>query len=763
MPYSPSVILSNTPPSMRRNGTNTATQILGSKTGVEVGACYWKLHPTQPRFMVVFKHKKDRDHWYNNSTKLQEMKSHGVRVSTVWYSRDMDKVVSEEESRALISDGGGGAEKRKKGVNYLQILEERDRKLKVKSESVPSSVLNMSALSEGIEDLDKLNVSQSSCVQEGIVKPALSLSSIPNITNLPPPVTSNSKKVLGSSLQHVTKTPTTLTPIKKMSQDFSMPPAPLRLPLHVQSAPLNVHKPSQGSPIGLENRSNILKKLESFVLESLGSDKENKRSGEMEQISKDVAQSWHGHREQLEKIYETVLSEDSPDMSKLTQELAKANLREGERGITKEQVLSWTKEFLFRVGVRAGSDTEERFTKFLQLNNSQFKISIDEIKFIMQRNGIDINQMCKAFSENSTSLGFKKFVKISVNIDGNLLDAFTSVFLDFFKSKMEEHAAKTARRGQLLCSIKTEPKKGPKGTVRKDVSMDKVAKLLAKNEIKAIKNIVNDLNIESKTLAMKNSALEDEVGRLIEEKNNLATEAKLNKEDLHSKMVMANQENKALRSTNTSLQEELSRSRIEKIEANNRIEKILNFVSVVDGAVKEGSPDIEQLAGSQSDAEDNEVKKIQEAIRHLLVKNKDLKDRGEIIRNTRTVKFVTSEVTISNEVAKDLVFNTNKDVGINKDLLEKEVGKKVLGIKFRQGKGKGWRFLKVEEGLINPPAYGWSDREYLLVTQDDEEGNHGHLGQGCISTPGHSRRQNSNVREGPMFPPHLGGPRISTM
>ena len=313
MPYSPSVILSNTPPSMRRNGTNTATQILGSKTGVEVGACYWKLHPTQPRFMVVFKHKKDRDHWYNNSTKLQEMKSHGVRVSTVWYSRDMDKVVSEEESRALISDGGGGAEKRKKGVNYLQILEERDRKLKVKSESVPSSVLNMSALSEGIEDLDKFNVSQSSCVQEGIVKPALSLSSIPNITNLPPPVTSNSKKVLGSSLQHVTKTPTTLTPIKKMSQDFSMPPAPLRLPLHVQSAPLNVHKPSQGSPIGLENKSNILKKLESFVLESMGSDKENKMLGNFGTNFQRRGLSWHANREKLENIYEEVPSEELID------------------------------------------------------------------------------------------------------------------------------------------------------------------------------------------------------------------------------------------------------------------------------------------------------------------------------------------------------------------------------------------------------------------------------------------------------------------
>jgi len=752
MPFSPAVILSNTPPSLRRNGTNTATQILGSKTGVEVGACYWKLHPTLPRFMVVFKHKKDRDQWYNSSSKLQQLKSQGVKVATVWYSRDMDKVISEEESRAIMLDGDGGnvgGGRGKKGGNYLKILEERDRKDDPKEVSVPSAVLNMSALSEGIEDLDKLNTSQLSFhAKKG--KSALTLLSIPNITNLPPPVSSKSKKVFPS-----TKKP--LTPLMNMSQDFSVPPPPLRLPLHVQSVPVPAPKHSQAPPIGLEFSSNILKKLESFVFESLGSDKENKMVGEFERISKDVAQSWHENREQLEKIYEAVLSsEESTDVSKLTEELAKVNNWEGGRGISKEQILTWTKEFLVNVGGKAGSDTEERFAIFLHKNNCQFKISIDEIKFIMQRNGLNISQMCKAFSENSTSAGFKSFVKISVNIDGNLLDAFTNVFLDFFKSKMEEHTARNARRGQLLCSMKTDTRKGSKGKVAKDVSMDKVAKLLAKNEVKAIKNLVNDMNTETKTLAMKNSALEDEVSKLVIEKNKLATEVKLNKEDLHAKVIMANQENKVLRSTNTSLQEQLSRTKEEKNQESTKIEKILNFVCMVDEAVKEGSADVEELVGSRSDAEDTEVKKIQEAIRSLLMDNDGPK--GKFMN---TVKLVIPEATSSQGISKDFVLTSNKDGMINRDLLEKEAGKKVLGLKFKQGKGKGWRFLKVEEGQINPPACGWGEREYLVVTEDDE-GN-GHLGQGCISTPGHSKRQSSNVRVGPMFPPHLGGPRISTM
>merc|ERR1719193_2581076 len=176
--------------------------------------------------------------------------------------------------------------------------------------------------------------------------------------------------------------------------------------------------------------------------------------------------------------------------------------------------------------------------------------------------------------------------------------------------KVEEHTAKNARRGQLLCSMKTDTRKGSKGKVVKDVSMDKVAKLLAKNEVKAIKNIVNDMNTEAKTLAMKNSALEDEVGKLVIEKKKLATEVKLNKEDLHAKVIMANQENKVLRSTNTSLQEQLSRIREEKNQESSKLEKILNFVCMVDEAVKEGSADVE-VVGSQSESEDTEVKKIQ--------------------------------------------------------------------------------------------------------------------------------------------------------
>ena len=100
----------------------------------------------------------------------------------------------------------------------------------------------------------------------------------------------------------------------------------------------------------------------------------------------------------MEKTYEAVLSEASSNISKLSEVLDKEYLLEGEFGVSRQQALGWTKEFLAKAGIRAGSDMEERFARFLLKNGSKFKISIDEIKFIMLRNGLDINSICNLHS-----------------------------------------------------------------------------------------------------------------------------------------------------------------------------------------------------------------------------------------------------------------------------------------------------------------------------------------------------------------------------
>ena len=80
------VILNNIPKHLMKNGQMISQTVLGSKTDKEVGACFWKIHANQPKFMIIFKHKTDRDSWHKNSSLLKDvMVKHGVRTTLVWY------------------------------------------------------------------------------------------------------------------------------------------------------------------------------------------------------------------------------------------------------------------------------------------------------------------------------------------------------------------------------------------------------------------------------------------------------------------------------------------------------------------------------------------------------------------------------------------------------------------------------------------------------------------------------------------------------
>ena len=89
MSTSPGVIINNIPASWRRNGPMISQELTGSRTGKELGACFWKVHPNLHKFMIVFKQKSDRDTWVNSNKLLKEMtEKHKLRVISVSYNRD---------------------------------------------------------------------------------------------------------------------------------------------------------------------------------------------------------------------------------------------------------------------------------------------------------------------------------------------------------------------------------------------------------------------------------------------------------------------------------------------------------------------------------------------------------------------------------------------------------------------------------------------------------------------------------------------------
>merc|ERR1719318_1679363 len=180
-------------------------------------------------------------------------------------------------------------------------------------------------------------------------------------------------------------------------------------------------------------------------------------------------------------------------------------------------------------------------------------------------------------------------------------------------------------------------------------------------------------------------------------KNKLETEVKLTKEDCHEKIRTANQENKMLRARNTSLQDDLRTKKEEEEEAKSRSDDLANFVNKFSEAVSKGDTAVEQLLiASTKKKDDKEVCKLKETLGAIFtLKNADKK----------TVKLITSEDIASKDFRR-LVVAINEENLVALTDVEKVVGKKVCGMKFKQGKSKGWKNLKVDKGFVTSPVTG---------------------------------------------------------
>ena len=136
----PAVQLDDLPRHVRRNGMTSSLAFLGSKTGKEVGACFWRVHPSLPRFTVVFKRVEERNNWYDSSQLLREMeRSHGVRSTRIFYNRELDQVVGGERE-------GEGPAGRKFDDNNNTMVDRTPRK--------PESIKTV--MKDELQDLDEI-------------------------------------------------------------------------------------------------------------------------------------------------------------------------------------------------------------------------------------------------------------------------------------------------------------------------------------------------------------------------------------------------------------------------------------------------------------------------------------------------------------------------------------------------------------------------------------------------------------------------------
>lgn len=217
----------------------------------------------------------------------------------------------------------------------------------------------------------------------------------------------------------------------------------------------------------------------------------------------------------------------------------------------------------------------------------------------------------------------------------------------------------------------------------------------------------------------------------------LSEELTLARDEAREKMKFAQQENKVLRSRNSGLNEEAADVRAKLDDAHNK----LNYVYKALDCLIAGDDINVDLDGNNNVDED--VARVVKALGILKSCFQSGKRKGQ--GGHVKVNLVTDE-------GKKLYIHSNKNNNIFVPDLEKLIGKTVSCLRVSHVMTGGHKDYLPENGYIDSPVLGWSDREYQVVTMTVSPA----LGQGCA--PG----QRGGHRTGPMFPPHVVGPRICT-
>ena len=470
--------------------------------------------------------------------------------------------------------------------------------------------------------------------------------------------------------------------------------------------------------------------------------------------------SWKADVENLEKLYEKVLSDTDMSTEKLFKELKDIYHFMGTDDLTRAMGLKLTEDFLSQSGMKDDADFNEAFLTHLSSSKS-CKVTHDEASFILNRNGLNLFSLFKVFSVNQNIAQLKTLLQEQVSLTGHLFGDFLHILADFFNVKLAERTSHKKKPTKSLPSKTTSSytiKSVDTTTIanNSNVLMDikTIQDLVAKKDLKTIPGILND--VQNKVFEM-NQSIEDVKQKLIaakEEKEKVSGELNVVKEEHKDKMKHAQQENKLLRSRNSNLNDEAveSKSQYDLVQAK------LDYVSKALDCLIVGE-DFTHNMDTNNNVNLDEMTSLFQALKKLKdLYNPSTKRGGGGSSTGRT------KVNLVTEEGKKLYIHSNRNNNIFVSDLEKLVGTPVVGLRVAQVVGEGVQEFSVRNGYIgrhkylyrhvysillftDSPVLGWvSGTEYTVVAGA------GHLGQGCTNTQGR--------RLGPMFPPHVTGPRI---
>ena len=670
----PAVQLDNVPRQARRSGVASSLAFLGSKTGKEVGVCFWRVDPALPRFTVVFKRVEDRNNWAASSHLLSDMqRNHGVSSTLVFYDREREQVVvggeREKAAKMKFDDNNNSVLTRSTGTprkpesiktvmkDELQDLDEIFLgKVKLPSSNVSSppagSVKNVK--NGHISPTDFLGDAREDLPQEGN-------------RQSPSPVSSG----FGSSESEGGSVSPSVSPVLE-----DPPPPPLRLPRFAQKL----------GGRGASSSSNLLQRLVG-ALEIYMMGTELGLEGRERAVAQAVAESWEGDLLALEKLYEHFLSDLTMNRHNLHQELANIFSFPGSPTLTRAKAIELTELFIINAGTRVGMDLDQSFREFISDNISKYQISKEEMLFIASRNKLDLTSFFKSFQVSPNISSFRKLLQDKVHLSGNFFQDFSQVLIDFFLSKTKgghKDSSAFKSKPQAAALLKNNDL---------EAELKKLNSSIERNDARKAKSLVAGI-------IGKVAALQD-LNILEEENSKSEAEVVARREELQEEMKEAHQENKTLRSRNSSLQSQLTQA----VEAKEKVSaKFSHFREILHNFLTDPGqlPPLPHQEADEVASLISGLKKIQDSV--------SASNRGQ----TQPVQEGHQQVQIALEASKGKTFSvyTNRSNNLCVRDIEKVVGLKVVSVL-----SEDYRQMKMAGGYINCPLSGWGDRPYWVNTE----------------------------------------------
>ena len=174
----------------------------------------------------------------------------------------------------------------------------------------------------------------------------------------------------------------------------------------------------------------LLEELEAGVLESLGPGQEG--------VAKEVADGWRGQQLQLAKIYSEMLESRDSETEEATvvrRSLGALSREKGGQLVSRDKAILLTTVWLVNNPRKREQRIRAEFQVFLD-SRPNFKLTLDEIVYILGRNGMAMVDLSQDFDETTSAVNFKTFIQELVALPGQLLANFTDVIFSFFKSRI---------------------------------------------------------------------------------------------------------------------------------------------------------------------------------------------------------------------------------------------------------------------------------------------------------------------------------------